>query len=421
MLTIEQKEQFNEILETLGENLDISETQFNAAITSYQFVGTWLSKGDSELAPYNPTIRPQGSFILGTIIRPISDEDDLDIDLVCELSKKKESWTQSDLKRIVGTQLKANKRLDDLLDEEGRRCWTLRYRQDSENAKERYHMDILPAITSEGYSVILNESYRKTFSESEIDKIGLSITDNKSYNYFTSKIPEEWLKSNPFGYAQWFFSRATISQSRKMFSINESVKPVPSFQKERFPLQRVVQILKRHRDIKYIDKNDEDKKNKPISIIITTLASHAYKGESNVIDALINIVNSMENYIGEYNPITGAKEKWIGNPVNKSENFADRWKEFPQRQKHFEQWLVEIKRDLSNITSQSGRGLNSINESMNQPFGEKIMTKTFSDYGEKLRVKREKGNLKVSSLTGTIGAVGTAIKNHNFYGSRKEE
>lgn len=282
-------------------------------------------------------------------------------------------------------------------------------------------MDILPSITSEGYSVILDESYRKAFSEREIDKIGIRITDNESENYFTSNIPEEWLKSNPFGYAQWFFSRATISQSRKMFSLNESVKPVPSFQKERFPLQRVVQILKRHRDIKYMDKSDEERKNKPISIIITTLASHAYKGESNVIDALINIVYSMENFIGEYNPITGAKEKWIGNPVNKSENFADKWKEFPERQKHFETWLEEIKKDISNITSQSGRGLNFINESMRLPFGEKIMTKTFSDYGEKLRIKREKGNLKVSGLTGTIGTVGTEIKNHNFYGSKKEE
>jgi hypothetical protein len=421
MLTIEQKEQFNEILETLGENLDISETQFNAAVTSYKSVGTWLSKEDSELAPFNPSIKPQGSFILGTIIKPISDEDDLDIDLVCELSKKKESWTQFDLKKIVGDQLKANKRIDDLLDEEGRRCWTLKYRQESDNLKEKYHMDILPAITSEGYSVILNESYAKAFSAKEVGKLGISITDNESENYYISNTPEDWHKSNPFGYAQWFFAKASLQQTRKMFSLNESVKPVPSFQKERFPLQRVVQILKRHRDMLYKDKSEAERKNKPISIIITTLASHAYKGESNIIDALVNVISTMHEYIEDYNPNTGEKEKWVGNPINSLENFADKWKEFPDRQVHFYDWLNDIKSDLENMTSQVGRGLNFINESMNKPFGEKLVTRTFSAYGERLKAKREKGNLKVSSLTATIGSVGTTVKNHNFYGSEEKK
>ncbi|GAA3651773.1 cyclic GMP-AMP synthase DncV-like nucleotidyltransferase [Flavivirga jejuensis] len=383
MLTIEQKEQFNEVLETLGGNLDISETQFNAAVTSYESVGTWLSKDDSELAPYNPTIKPQGSFILGTIIKPISVDDDLDIDLVCELSKKNDSWTQFDLKKIVGDQLKANKRIDDLLDEEGRRCWTLKYRQESDNLKEKYHMDILPAITSEGYNVILNESYAKAFSAEEVDKLGISITDNKSDNYYSSNTPEDWHKSNPFGYAQWFFAKASLQQTTKLFSLNESVKPVPTFQKERFPLQRVVQILKRHRDMFYKGKSEEERKNKPISIIITTLASHAYRGEVNIMDALGNVISTMYENIKDYNPNTGEKEKWVENPVNSLENFADKWKEFPERQTHFYNWLNEIKKDLSNITSQAERGLSFINEAMNRPFGEELMTKTFSNIKNK--------------------------------------
>lgn len=390
MLTLKQKEQFNEILESLGENLDITETQFNAAVASYKSVGSWLSKDDSELAPYNPTIKPQGSFILGTIIKPISDDDDLDIDLVCELSKKNDSWTQFDLKKIVGDQLKANKRIDDLLDEEGRRCWTLKYRQESDSLKEKYHMDILPAITSEGYSVILNESYTKAFSAVEVNKLSISITDNESDNYYTSNMPEDWHKSNPFGYAQWFFSKASAQQSRKMFSLNESVKPVPTFQKERFPLQRVVQILKRHRDMLYQDKSEKERKCKPISIIITTLASYAYKGETNILEALSNVINSMHEYIEDYNPNTGEKEKWVGNPINSIENFADKWKEFPERQTHFYDWLDKVKIDIENITSQVDRGLNFINESMNKPFGEKLIEKTFSNL-------KNKGLLKSTS------------------------
>ena len=46
--------------------------------------------------------------------------------------------------------------------------------------------------------------------------------------------------------------------------------------KVKTPLQRVVQILKRHRDIKFADDNSG---NKPISIIITTIAGRLYEEE----------------------------------------------------------------------------------------------------------------------------------------------
>ena len=168
-----------------------------------------------------------------------------------------------------------------------------------------------------------------------------------------------------------------------MFSLNESVKPIPTFQKERFPLQRVVQILKRHRDMLYQDKSEKERKCKPISIIITTLASHAYKGETTILEALSNVINSMHEYIEDYNPNTGEKEKWVSNPINSLENFADKWKEFPERQTHFYDWLNKVKIDIENITSQVDRGLNFINESMNKPFGEKLIEKTFSNIQNK--------------------------------------
>jgi hypothetical protein len=106
ILTIQQKTQFNEILEELGRNLDISETQYNAVSKSYEAVGLHLAKHDSPLGQYDPQIQPQGSFMLGTMIQPIHEDDDLDVDLVCRLVGKQESWTQYDLKQAVGDQLK---------------------------------------------------------------------------------------------------------------------------------------------------------------------------------------------------------------------------------------------------------------------------------------------------------------------------
>ena len=78
----EQKKQFNSIFEELSKALDITETQYNNAVNSYNAVGEWLSEGNSPLSAYDVEILPQGSFMLGTMIRPINDDDDLDIDLV---------------------------------------------------------------------------------------------------------------------------------------------------------------------------------------------------------------------------------------------------------------------------------------------------------------------------------------------------
>ena len=101
MLTSEQKKQFSDILEELGKSLDITETQYDNAVTSYQYVGEWLSEGDSPLIPHRPEILPQGSFLLQTMIRPILEEDELDIDIVCKLEKTQQGLTQYTLKKMV--------------------------------------------------------------------------------------------------------------------------------------------------------------------------------------------------------------------------------------------------------------------------------------------------------------------------------
>ncbi|MCO6496839.1 MAG: nucleotidyltransferase [Chitinophagaceae bacterium] len=409
MLTTEQKQQFSDILEELGKTLDITETQYETAVKSYEAVGNWLAKEDSTLALYSPEILPQGSFMLGTMVKPINDKDDLDIDLVCQLKGKNPEWTQKDLKHKVGDRLKAHGTYKEMLDHEGRRCWTLVYSNDA-----NYHMDILPSIVDKGYRMILEKAFSDTELK-DIEKLSLRITDNQTDNYDWETNHLEWLKSNPFGYGRWFFQQATLDV-QKAFSLNESIALIPKYKKEKLPLQRVVQILKRHRDMLF--NGDE---HKPISIIITTLASKAYNKETDIIEALINVVNNMENYIEErWSDEHDKRIKWISNPVNDEENFADKWQEYPQREKNFYIWLNEVKKDLNNILGQSGKGLQYINESMQKPFGKDAVTKAFNNYGENLRKRREDGNLNVAAKTGMIGAAGTIVKNHNFYGKKEE-
>jgi hypothetical protein len=409
MLTKEQKIQFNEILEELGNTLDVSETQYEAAVKSYQAVGNWLSKEDSSLAPYKPEILPQGSFMLGTMIKPICDKDDLDIDLVCQLTGKHPDWTQCDLKNKVGDRLKAHSTYKDMLDEEGRRCWTLLYREDSEKISERYHMDILPSIVSDNYSIILE----KSLSASEIEdagKLAIRITCTDEENYYEEEDPEFWLKSNPFGYGKWFLNKASLALY-KSFSLNESIAPVPKYQKEKLPLQRVVQILKRHRDMMF-----NGHKHKPISIIITTLAAKAYEKETDVINALINIVDRMPDFIEErYSEKHGKVIKWITNPVDEEENFADRWVNEPKREENFYKWMKQVKLDLQNASIQ--RGTQNLMESLSKAFGEAEIQKTFSNIGNRAKELTKQGANRFDTKVGIIAGAANAIKPHNFYGA----
>lgn len=137
MLDADQKKQFSEILEELARQLDVTQTEFETITKSYEAVGSYLAETDSLLA-YKPSIHPQGSFLLGTVVRPICENDDLDIDLVCELERIPDNWTQYHLKNVIGDRLKESERYKKMLDDEGKRCWTLLY------GDNKYHLDVLP-------------------------------------------------------------------------------------------------------------------------------------------------------------------------------------------------------------------------------------------------------------------------------------
>lgn len=412
MLTEEQKKEFNEILTELGSSLDISETQFNAAVASYNAVGGWLTKDDSLLKPYNPKVMPQGSIIIGTTIKPINKDDDMDLDLVCQLSGKAPYWTQKNVKDIVGQQIEKHKTYESLMDEEGRRCWTLRYRTSSKN-EDKYHMDILPAIISKDYEIILEKSLSSSFSQEGVDSLAIRITDRDLLNYTSDIFPENWLKSNPFGYAQWFLNRAELN-IQKSILLSESLKPVPKYQTNKLPLQRAVQILKRHRDMMF-----KGNKDKPISVIITTLSGYAYNKETNVLDALYRIIDSMENYIEtRYDFKTGKYYKHIANPANPDEeNFADKWIEYPEKEVNFYKWLNAVRRDIKDASQLKGKF--RIQESLSKSFGDDVVNTTFINLGNNTRILTEQGSNRFDTKLGITALGANTIKPHNFYGNNE--
>ena len=328
-----KSKQFNELLESIAEALDISDSHYEQAVDRYKSIGKWMLRDESVVARCNPEIYPQGSVALGTVTKPVSDVDEYDMDLVSELSVRKKEITQERLKNLVGKEIKAYGRAHNMNSpaKEGKRCWTLSYSDEAQ-----FHMDILPAIPdADSYKRLLES---RGYQLSSWSDSAIAITDNTLRNYRV--IDVDWPRSNPRGYAAWFRSRmeTEFNARRKVIaeSIRVGVEDVPEY-KVKTPLQQAIQILKRHRDIMF----EKDVDDKPISIIITTLATHAYNNETNLLDAVRNIVAHMPQFIQAVHGVT-----WIPNPVDPLENFADKWQKHPQREQKFYRWLRQVRQEL---------------------------------------------------------------------------
>ncbi|MDO6839496.1 nucleotidyltransferase [Paraglaciecola chathamensis] len=365
------KERFNQLLEQIAKELDISPSKYKLAVSRYESIGSWLDSGDYGDFFGDICIYPQGSFRLGTVVRPVSEqtERDYDIDLVCEFQEETNATQAQKVKYRVGNRLKEHDSYKSMLDKEGRRCWTLLY---AEQDGAGFHLDVLPSI---GFSSHNN--------------LPIAITHKEDDGY-------SWVSSNPKGYAAWFEERnisayrVVVNEQKRMIAhsyhdIYAKVDDVPD-QLVRTPLQRVIQIMKRHRDMRF----NGDQKYAPISMIITTLAAHLYDNETNVTTALTNIVNKLaahmsllDNKLMVDQRLSGrglikrlADGTWyIGNPTNKDENFADRWNEDGNaRAKAFFQWVDWLKQDFISIMF---RDENTVKFTLEGCLGKSVISKVW--------------------------------------------
>ena len=401
-MTEEQRKQISVLLNEIGKALDVTKTEYDQITTSYKAVGSYLADYPSPLSVYSPQIRPQGSFLFGTAVRPVSEDADLDIDLVCELTKKPSHWTQYSTKKAVGDRLKDSDRYRNMLDKEGKRCWTLKY------ADGKYHMDVLPCIVNEGYTTALERMLASSDTVVS-DTTAIRITDRTRPDYMTETDSDKWQKSNPFALAKWFYNIAyRPTNLQRTINLKEAIAPVPKYYETKAPLQRVVQLMKRHRDIMF-DGNEDDK---PISIIITTLAARAYDDTTDLLTALYQAAHNMTKYI-EGSP----GHRFIINPVNPSENFADKWKPENKYEENFYKWVNKLQADIERLIMSAGKGLDVLQTFFEELFGEKVSKASFKAYGNQILEQRKAGKLTAAAGFATLGtAGGTKVAAHNFYG-----
>lgn len=350
MTILSSKDRKTFILQSLLEKLDLPEHAQKKVKDRYEGLSAWFSREASTLHDYDLHIFPQGSFLLGTTIRPLHEHERYDLDFACKVREgvKKTSHTQQELKKMIGDELKlyriANHIEEEL--EEKHRCWRLSYQDEI-----KFHFDIIPAIPeSEEKKRAILESIRLfevTDTAAEVAeqaaKTVMVITDDRHEGY--KEICDDWKISNPEGYAEWFKRRMFPLQLINDSFTRAQIDEIPVYD-QKTPLQQCIQLLKRHRDQMFSD-NEESK---PISIIITTLAARAYKGEKDIASALITILDEMANHINHKTPR-------VPNPVHPSEDFTDRWSMEDSRhlqlEQNFKNWLMDARISFKTILEQT--------------------------------------------------------------------
>jgi hypothetical protein len=361
------------IIEEVAACIDIPETAYEKAEARYTDLGKWFGRPEAVCFGFDPHIYPQGSFRLGTVVRG----EEYDLDFGCRLRKgiTKATHSQKQLKAFVGADMEAYRqarRIESALKERPR-CWRLQYQEDD---GFKFHMDGVPSIPMDDpQRQLLTEAMIKfgssDFLAQSVAKHAGSITDNRLPNYET--ISPYWRISNSEGYALWFESRMKLAmpllEKRAFEARAAKVDDLPAG-KWKSPLQKCVQALKCHRDVMFAD----DPEGKPISVIITTLAATAYRGEQDVGSAMQTILATMGNYVNQPKPR-------VPNPVNPAEDFADKWYDPKYAHLNLEQnfywWLQQAQEDFARIGQ--SRDADFIAEQVREKFATTIDARELRD------------------------------------------
>lgn len=229
-----------------------------------------------------------------------------------------------------------------------------------------------------------------------------------------------WKASSPIPYSDWLqgASKQTIVIAERQLSLEAATQdPLPLYQDyiDQDPLRASIKLLKRHRDEWAIRTKNADYR--PISAVITTLATHAYldvakNSQSTPIsplDVILEIVRWMPYHIKHL-----GSDYFVCNPTDSGENFAEKWnrpKDGHLYHSAFQEWHKSANMSMSiGLESMSAE---SFAEVVKKNFG---MSPAFiTDVNNKIPPHwtmpgRPNGTTRNSTLMGTMfgGVSGTA-------------
>jgi hypothetical protein len=375
IITESVDQQLDDLLERVGLKLHLSPSVYGQARERYTTIGDWLNDEKSLLAPFKPKIYPQGSARIGTTVKPLASQEH-DIDLVCELEVDWKLFPESvRLLDMVEHRLGEHKLYRQMLERKNR-CMRIVY-------ANLFHLDILPACP------------------------------NPDAGEHCVKVPDRaacaWKDSNPRGYARWFeaTARLRVAEFRKHLEQLPAQIAVEDMQ----PLNRAVQLMKRHRDIMFENNCDLA----PVSVALTTLAAQNYGGQRSVNDALLGVLNGIVNSLRSLPP---GERLYVLNPTNPLEDFSERWTTKPGAYGAFVEYVTRFRDQWVEVNEL--RGMHRISSTMEKLFGETLAKEVVTEHIKAVEASRQLGSLGVKRGSGTITGASVAgavtILPNSFYG-----
>lgn len=304
-------------IQGLLQDIEVSNSDYEKAVARYESVAYYISE---KLDNYSPDVFLQGSFKLGTAVRPLTEDGAYDIDIVCCLtSLNKQELSQYRLKEYIGEAVIGYTNAKKMIEKphDGKRCWTIHY-VDEHN----FHLDILPAIPNSNSNNVL------------------AFTDKKNPHYY--RISNDWEISNPKDYYEWFLEISKHSVYKRAYAarLMQSVENVPDYI-IRTPLQRAIQLFKRHAEVMFEDNAEY----KPSSIIITTLTAKAFEVFGDQTDDFETMLGVLSQNLLQFLDEREGK-KCLLNPVNLEENLSEKWMRDENYLSCFLKWQRQLELDF---------------------------------------------------------------------------
>lgn len=339
------------LLLSAAEKISLTDVQYKMINERYNLLKDILSASDNPLLA-EAHILVQGSIALKTTIKPVPGApaglDTIDADAIVFLPHARGAGSEEVLRAIEECFQNGSRiRKHDI--EQLRRGIRIPYADENPG----FHIDVTPARAINGNNLK--------------DGMGnLEVPDRET----------GWKASSPIPYIEWLQSASEqpICFAEQKFAQEATQEPLPSYHEylESNPLHATIKLLKRHRDEWAIRSGFEDYR--PISAIITTLATHAYLdlvkepqlGVLRPVDIILRIVSKMKDYIkstdGKY---------FVCNPKDEGENFAEKWNRPDEGDKYaqaFMKWYEEASTSMS-LGLEEFNSIAEFAEAMHKDFG----------------------------------------------------
>lgn len=316
-------------------DISLSEAQYTKISERYSQLQRILSASANPLLA-EAHIFVQGSIRLKTTIKPVSgapeDLDTIDADAIIWLPHA-QGAAANEILEAIEERFKDGARVQEDI-KQLRRGIRIVYADENPG----FHIDVTPARATNG-------------NAEEHGEGKLEVPDRVT----------GWKASSPIPYSNWLqfasvqeiaLESLIVAKSRQTFDAATQA-PLPDYQDyvDQDPLRATIKLLKRHRDEWAIRTNNEA--NRPISAVITTLATHAYLEVANEskfkplrpLDAILEIVRRMPQHI-RYK----GSDCLVCNPADNGENFAEKWnrpREGLGYREAFLNWHVSASESLS--------------------------------------------------------------------------